>query len=363
MIRTALVAATSLLIGCNVSFPDEFRVEDLRVLNVRVDPPEISLFEGGDLSLDPNLLPPIANTRVRVTALVAHPDIGATFKYDWVRCGPGFRSIPCDAADRSRLDPTPTAQLDLEPVQVLLDEALAGGDPEEFARAFSGDPRDLLNGLLAHINVAVQVDQASIQVDTPILEATKRLTIFEPRIVALAVREAQSLDPSEIPQVEGIDVPTLCVGVDPARVDEITGYLASRIPNRNPELARIEIARLDVGAQTSTRAVATDDPLELAPSQRLSLVAVATSSSSEAYRVIDGNCDLQDLEERLGFSWFVTQGSLSRQLTTETRRNTTFTAPNASDLPSGETTVRIWTVLRDGRGGSDHGFFDVKIVK
>jgi hypothetical protein len=37
-------------------------------------------------------------------------------------------------------------------------------------------------------------------------------------------------------------------------------------------------------------------------------------------------------------------------------------APLASELPdSGELRARIWTVLRDGRGGSDHRWFDVLV--
>ena len=106
--------AASMLVlfaGC-VDLPEEYRVEDLRILEVRAEPPEIRMFEDAPLTGTPEevLASPIELTDVRMTVLAAHPDLDATFEYQWIRCRdeprePGCRpaaSAVCRATPRRR---------------------------------------------------------------------------------------------------------------------------------------------------------------------------------------------------------------------------------------------------------------------
>ena len=102
--------------GCGVSFPENHLIEDLRVLNIRAEPPEVALFVGGGLELEP--LPSFAtSTVVRFTVLAAHPDLDAKLRFDWFRCAPDdpsdapLRGLPCDASARCcALQPSTSSQ-------------------------------------------------------------------------------------------------------------------------------------------------------------------------------------------------------------------------------------------------------------
>ncbi|MCC7384623.1 MAG: hypothetical protein IT384_22435 [Deltaproteobacteria bacterium] len=348
--------------GCFPDLPPEYRVDDLRVLDLRVRPPELGLFARTDdpLAFDPNRLPPVVSSSVVVTALVAHPDLDATFRYDWVRCAPGLGRIPCEGGTAERLDPNPGPVLVVRPIDLLLSDLASGGSLQQIGATLAADPRDLLDGLYTFVNLSAHVDTAALPVDTTTLDATKRVVIFEPRLVAFTIREARQLVAGgQLPAIEGL--PTLCTEVTPAQQRAIDAYLSARQPNQPPSYRQVEAALAFGGrVSTSTFSIGNGDTITVAPDEELLLRAVTTATDAEAYRLIDANCNLQDFDERLVASWFTQLGTLSRQLTTDENPSTRYTAPAAVELGS-QRRARIWSVLRDGRGGSDHLWFDVLV--
>lgn len=359
----AVVLACAGLVACDLNLPSEKNVEDLRILDVQVDPPELALFARGSLELDPMSPPPFERTEVRVRALVAHPDLDASYGYRWVRCRPGLGSVPCEAGEtREVLGSSTDATFSFVPVDLVLADVVAGEAPlESLAQRFVEDPRDLLNGLYAYINLEASVAQASITVDTQVIEAVKRTVIFEPRLVARAIAEAQKLDPSQVPMIDGLSLPSLCTQVSPAQAESLYTYLSTRTPNRAPTYQAIEI-RVVGTPTTAIRNVALGEVLELEPGDVVRFRGVAALGDAEAYRLIDADCQLQDFQERLAYSWFTQAGELERNVSTDEDPVNSWAAPPASELPdSGELRARIWTVLRDGRGGSDHRWFDVHV--
>lgn len=361
--------------ACGLSFPDEYLIEDLRILEIRSDPPEIPVFSQPrlDVSADElGALTPNFQT-VRFSALVAHPDLDASFSYDWIRCVDprrglgGFRRIPCDGDEKQRL--AQRSSFELAPVETLLaDLTAAGGGAQSLVGGLAEDPRDLFTGFRLFMNLQARVDAASEAVDTPVLEGVKRLVVFDPTIVSLVLREARRAGPSGIPQVAGLELPTLCTNVDEAGFSSVLDYLESRRPNRSPRYTRLEF---ELSTDTSTQSFApSDPPIELSPGDRMALRGRVESDALETFRLIDDNCALIEFQETMAWSWFTNLGTLSRQLTSEaqdaelnTSLRTVYTAPAEDELEEARTRVRIWSVLRDGRGGSDHRFVDVLIVK
>lgn len=368
MERRVLALAAPLTLGltaCNLDLPSEYRIEDLRVLDLQVEPPEVSVFEPSGtgtvaLSFDPMNPPPIAHQPVRVRALVAHPDLDASFEYDWIRCKPGLDRVPCDGSLASALVPERSAEVSFTPIDVLFADVSGGTKLEDLAAALAEDPRDLLNGLYAYVNLQAGVGQASVPVDTQRIQATKRIVIFDPRVVALALEQAQALDPSQIPM--GAGLPTLCAGVSDAQLSLLNGFLASREPNRTPRMLGVSVVITHVdGSTTSTITSARGSVIDLEDTDVVTLEGVPASSAAEAYGLIDANCLLQSFTERLAFSWFISAGGLSRQITTQEDTMTRYDLPRQSALAGSLVRTRVWVVLRDGRGGSSHGAVDFRI--
>lgn len=361
--------------GCGVSLPEEYRVEDLRILEIRAEPPEIRIFQDAPIDLEPSQLAnqPLDLRPVQLSALVAHPDLDANFDGQWIRCkvadddtgevGSGFQRVPCDGAGRVELGRG--LNLALSPVQLLLEDVLAnGGDPVAVITSLAEDPRDLFAGLYANLNFQAFANGAVIPVDTPSIEGTKRVVIFDPAVVSLVLREARRLGPDAIPMISGVPTPSLCTRASADQLGAINAFLESRIPNRAPRYAGIELRY-----QTDTATQAYDPasgPIVLAPGTQVELRGYVAEGDLESYRVIDDNCNLLEQQETMAFSWFTTAGELSPQVTAQSldqadsrRRVMTYEAPES--VEGAEQRVRIWSVLRDGRGGSDSKVIDVLV--
>jgi hypothetical protein len=367
---TAIAAAA----GCNLHFPDATKIEDLRILDLHADPPEIAVFRRGGsdpLAFDPKSPPPIDLTPVKLTALVAHPDLGATFLYDWIRCGAAFDSVPCDPPERQPLVPDMNADLQPEvsvPIVLELFQGLMSGQDTLAAltATLAQDPRDLLNGLYAHVNLSVSVSTAAKAVDTARLEATKRVVIFDPRLVAFSIARARAMGPDALLK---LGLPNLCTSVSNDALDKVLTFLKTRTPNRSPTFAGLDVAVIDPrnppprGTQTPTRALGAGEVLEVPPGAAVILHGRSNPDDAEAFQMIDANCALEKFTEELSFAWFTNSGSLSRPLTTKDNPTTEYDAPPAFELKEDRTRIRIWSVLRDGRGGSDSKTMDVVIDK
>lgn len=379
MRRAALVA---LLATACVEFPDEYRIEDLRILEIRSEPPEITFFDGApiDGSIEDVLATPPATTDITLSVLAAHPDVDAAFDYTWFRCKAesrngepttGFLRVPCGGEQKEELDPgapsLPTVSF--SPVQTIIDDiaAIATGttaDPVAVIGSLAEDPRDLFSGLRLNVHANVRVGEADLPVDTLALDGRKRVVLFDPAIVAVVLRAARDGELGAIPMIQGVETPSLCTNVSQSQLSTLLGYLEERVPNRSPEYVELELLR-----EGSTSTVAYDPrqgPIELSPGESILMAGRVTEESLETYRVIDDNCELVELDETMAWSWFITHGELTDQLTAlekddpeEADVSTRYTAP--TDFPGDELRTRVYSVLRDGRGGSDSVVIDILV--
>jgi hypothetical protein len=354
-----------LSISCGDATPEEFLVEDLRILNIKTEPPELALFvapKDGALELKPDALPAPDLRPLEVSVLAAHPDLDAALQFDWIRCAPGLNSIPCEGNERVRLSELPGNTLRCSPVEILLQELTEQGANSNLASGFNSDPRELLSGLIANVNVEVKVIQAGQAVDTPVLEGKKRIVLFEPRLVAQTILTARDLDPSQIPQVEGIELPSLCTNTGEAQILRLFDYLENRTANRNPIIERIDVGIL-TRTDSSTVTLTSTTVLTVSPGQTISIEPILNEDAPEKYQVIDGNCELLDFDEDPTFSWFTNAGDFRSRRTRSEDPLNIYSAPELAELTADETKIRIFMVVRDGRGGSDHRSLDLLVVR
>jgi hypothetical protein len=361
LVRLVVGAIFGLLFfGCGLSFPNEYLIEDLRPLEIRIEPPEIPLFRlapGDSLELDLERPPPFDLKPITVTAVVAHPDLSATFRFDWTRCGITFLGPPCEEAPRERITNESGASFSFSPVEMLLSDAVDKGlSLTELAAGLVSDPRDLLNGFFLNIDVQVTVEEAGEPVDSLSIDATKRVVLFDPRIAGFTITETSMLDPSQLPEIPGLQLPELCTRASTEEVASLLEFLRQREPNQSPEVAGIIIG-VRGRADTTTRTVVLGELVELEEGESLVMRSDLPEEIEESYRVIDGNCELQEFDEAVATSWFTNGGELSRQVST-------LESPVVSWLPPLEVEkqrarYRIYAIVRDGRGGSDGTWFDV----
>lgn len=94
--------------------------------------------------------------------------------------------------------------------------------------------------------------------------------------------------------------------------------------------------------------------LEVSPGAEVSIEPTAPEGDAESYSVYRFDLGVQDLEEYLGYSFFASAGSWTRNgsggspdpIAVETSLASVWTAPDV------EGDVTIWVVVRDGRGGT-----------
>jgi hypothetical protein len=346
--------------GCGLSFPNEYLIEDLRPIEIRIDPPEIPLFRsspGESLELDLARPPPFDLRPVRVTAQVAHPDSSAILRYDWTRCGITFEGLPCEGSPRERLTTQSGPSFEFSPVELLLaDAADKGLSLTQLAAGLVQDPRDLLGGFYLNVDLQVTVEEAGEEVDTLSIEATKRVVLFDPRIVALTITETAKLDPNELPGIPGLELPRLCSGANTEEVASLLEFLRQREPNRAPVLGGVVVG-VRGRADTATRTVGLGQVVALEAGESLVMRSVLEEDVEERYQVIDGNCELRDFEERAATSWFTNGGVLSRQVSTLESPIVSWQPPEEPEKQRSR--YRVYAVVRDGRGGSDGVWFDV----
>ena len=131
MKRATVLLALLAAAGCGIHFPDPTQIQDLRVLEIRTDPPEMTAIAPGHtattaqqllflLATDPN------EQQVTASAIITHPDLGATFGYAWTRCKP-FDTLPCDPPLRVPLVTETSSTVSFSPIDALrMDVAGAG---------------------------------------------------------------------------------------------------------------------------------------------------------------------------------------------------------------------------------------------
>jgi hypothetical protein len=140
--------------------------------------------------------------------------------------------------------------------------------------------------------------------------------------------------------------------------NEVTGYHKNHAPL---------LAGLQLIAPDGTRTPLTD--AQPRPSVRsgatVMLEAPLAAEASEDYIWVDPTRgELAPRRESLSLSWFTTAGEFTSDRTGRTETETTVVSTNAWTAPvvAATTTVHLWLVLRDSRGGTDFAAFAVDVT-
>lgn len=119
---------------------------------------------------------------------------------------------------------------------------------------------------------------------------------------------------------------------------------AGQPANANPKIAEV-IVQGSAGASTPLDG-ASATPVDVGDS--LALGVTFAPGSAESYTALDGT----PTSEVLTTSWFSTAGTLSFEKTSETQPQTVLRLVDR--LPAAGSTIDLWAVARDERGGADY---------
>lgn len=360
---TTRVAVAFLVSGCGMDLDQVQDVEDLRILAIRAEPPEV-LLPTAD-ALDPATL----EFDARFEVLAVDPR-GGRIDVEWRFC-------PVESFDACR-------------------------DYEEI-RDQTPDFADALDAMRAQSVTARDVAPLDVSQSLPSAEAESRavwpfdvpaFTVDAPAELALYHAQTNFFGfgagawPSAQVRVSGngqsvLASKRLVLGLDDYSVlnpvlEEQLGFaicdptvaeseqpeclpLEPRPPNTNPVFERIEIAFSDQA----------DAPFEvipenpdgtyavpaIEPGEMVRFRPVFTEASFEPYQRLETNIDTQELQvddlvEEISVSWYISGGEIQDTITWPLftlTLDTVFTAPSQAP-PSG--LVSLWMVAQDQRGGT-----------
>jgi hypothetical protein len=335
---TFAVALAAIAAGCAGDVPSPTLVEDLRVLAIRAEPPEV-LVDGPGAPLG----------SVTFDALVVDPR-GLATSYTWSFC-PVASAETCGDYDRKRAAAPEAAQPALDLARALQAQGDAGpppdggvGDqaigsfavplPEElFAYHLADSALGLGNGAWLSAVLALRTGEQVLTAQKRVVLNARDLSVWNPQLQAAfgwQVCAAGSTEPGCLP-------------------------LAPRTPNHNPDIATVELAR---GAHADVPFAPVDGPISVAPGETVRLRPVLADGAIESYQTIESalqgsTLHVVDRSEEPIVSWFTTAGKVADEHTAAQLTKTLDTAYTAPDAPPQATggRVSVWMVVRDQRGG------------
>lgn len=132
----------------------------------------------------------------------------------------------------------------------------------------------------------------------------------------------------------------------------VTAFAEAYAPNANPKLEPL-------AASIDGRSV----PLSAIPAgARVSFRASWPASSAETYAYYDAKSQaLSTKREALRVSWYATAGSFDAEVTGRDESDVATYADDGWTAPERASTVHLWIVLRDSRGGSEFAAYDVEV--
>jgi len=334
-----------MLSACFPSASDKVeKVHDLRVLGMRLDPPEI------ELPLDEQA-PPI---EVTLEALIVNPQ-GGSFTATLRGC-PSPSSMACEALDPALLvDPlfqplvTETLATQEFPAPPAVPE-LRLQERREFshpliASLFEGAPLGGLAGARPAFELSVV---SSLLAADNHERAFKRLQISYPDPLY-----RQLLIQLGVKLCDAQGRPLGCMSYRP------------KVSNHNPGLDSISWQSLPGAEAGEAPSLVPDTGLELAPGSTVRIYPDLSADAAEPYQTIGINVEDQslissDYEEILAISWFASGGELA--LTTSIpERN--FGAFNDYTAPMEAGQYELWMVIRDNRGGESFGHLTLQVTR
>ncbi|HEY0707401.1 MAG TPA: hypothetical protein VGG33_11425 [Polyangia bacterium] len=343
----AFASVIVLASACAEDPPTPALVEDLRILAIRAEPPELLVDRLADQA------DPANQQAVTFEALVMDPR-GGPMRFAWSFCPVDSNQTCGDFDERRKHAPAALHNvLDLARAQTLSGEALPGElvtSPaglerftvpvagELFAYHLADSGFGLGNGAWASAVLAVKGATETLTAQKRVVLAARDLAQWNPELAAFGWQICT-----------GDATPLGCLPLRP------------RVPNRNPVFAGLEVAR-------GALATAPFEPLEMpvtqpgtnpllvAPGETLRLRPVFSADSEESFQTIESTLAsdqliVADHSEELIVSWFSTAGAFSDEQTARQLSKTldnVFTAPAV--VPPGGM-VSVFLVARDQRGG------------
>jgi hypothetical protein len=133
-------------------------------------------------------------------------------------------------------------------------------------------------------------------------------------------------------------------------------------PNNNPALQEITAG---VAGGTPVIVFSSDEmtsPLQVNRGAHVTLTASWPAGSAETFPVYDATTfTLNSVRESLRLSWFASGGAFSADVTGRSGTDMATTTSNEWIAPSSAGIVHLWAVLRDDRGGTNFGSFDLSV--
>ncbi|MFW5878299.1 MAG: hypothetical protein ACOCVR_00635 [Myxococcota bacterium] len=331
-----LLAAMAAACG-GTDFERSTEVTDLRVLAMRLDPPEV------EAPLDESSEP----VPVRVTALIASPT-GEPTLWQLSTCAT-MHSMGCGSED-------PEAEIEVSAVTSgTAPELPEGAAPELVVSAEHRFTPEELFAMVESVGsqgfagtrpvfelIAISGEQSEI--------AAKRLQVSLPDAAYRML-----LSQAGIPICDSYGLPEGCLDY------------RTRIPNTNPEIEEVRYRRASrEGEESELRLFPADGPLLVSPGETLHIEPSAAEGSAESHQTLtiqmeDRTVSLEDREEMLIWSWFVTAGEPSRSRTEQRHTSGELNVWTAPEEVPGDGDLWIWIVLRDNRGGVDFTTLHLKV--
>ncbi|NOZ86869.1 MAG: hypothetical protein GXP49_11470 [Deltaproteobacteria bacterium] len=327
--RVCIVFAIMSAIGCGQGLPDPTKIEGLRVLAIKAEPPELR--SDGPAT-------------TRLTPLVVRPGGLGPDEIYWYRCDDwdlNANTFMCPfnggshttLGDRDELDYTvDTAR--------LLSKAAA-----KAAQQVSGARKEDIKMVLQFIGVWDTVNMGVSTGDEKV-ESFKRIVVSGP-MAGMAAAVISKMPGSEACGELGDDVP----------------------PNTNPVLKEVRYMNQETG---EAGLLESTGMTVIKPGARLELMPVVDWDTFQEYPRLDLLGDsfaCKPVKEFPIVSWFCEAGSLSDRNTASrdrsdgaqlVRLSTIWNIPKVDSVPEGGK-IRCWAVLRDGRGGTDWKEFAITV--
>ncbi len=338
--------------ACGDDLPSPTLVDDLRVLAVKADPPEVMVDRVDGVATETG--------PVSFQALVVDPR-GPAMIYEWRFC-PVESNETCGDFDQRRAAASPefrpvldTARAQKLPgqSQAIASRSARGVEPftvqlpsSLFHYHLVSSGLGLGNGSWVSAVLEVASGSERLQVQKRVVLGARDLSQWNPELQSFGWQVCRPGGP-----VAG------CVPLLP------------RTANRNPVITGVEIARSDrPDAPFAPLATDPQSVLTLGPGEVVRLRPVLGPGAEERFQIVESTLHQSDLvvverKEEVVISWFSTAGKFGAPRTTPQLTKTldnTFTAPAAAPEAG---RLSVFVVARDQRGGVDWTTVEVEVVR
>ncbi len=299
------------LAACNTGFDPQYRVRDLRILDIR------SVAQGSNSA---DVLP--GDTLV-LSALVVNPLSRPGLTVDWLVCLPQASQAvsPCLDADYLQDPSRLAAAVGTIPGVVALDPE----NPATYVVPSSPGPLDAALGFV--VGLAEQ-------------NSTYECRLFT-ELVAVAVVTAGGRQEIAYKRIPLRPPPSLLVG---------SGVTDRYVPNLNPTVGDV---RLNPSDETNCTGGATVPPTSSPfPSGEVVLCALGGNGSAQSVNLCEPDGSTTQAAESIDWQWYVTDGDFPDDnggVGDARGGHVKFQRPSSA--------FTLWTVVRDGRGGTDWASF------